>query len=109
MSRQCKKSLVDVVKTNRKEAGLSIRNLALKIGVSNQQISRWENEKDRIPLHRATAMANACGVRERDFRVQIDSLGQTVDYESECKSLLTMMDQVQLESLHSLLLGLIYK
>lgn len=109
MSKQKKKTIIDVTKQMRMDSGLSIRALARKTGVSNQQISRWEKENDKIPLHRAVAIASACGVREQAFWSQVGSLGQMVDYQSECKSLVSMMDQDKLKALHTIMLGLAYK
>ena len=52
---------IDVlIRTMRTRAGLSVRELAKKIGVVNQSIYNWENG-DRIPsAEKLLAVAEAC-------------------------------------------------
>ena len=98
-----------LIKNMRAESKYSLRGLAQKMGISNQLVSRWETEKERVPLHRVIAIGNLCGYSEREIRQRLDKSGQYVDYMSECKSLISMMDEEQLKALHTIMLSLVYK
>lgn len=47
------------IKTRRKELGLSGANLAQKLNISQQQISRYENGINKIPLNHLVSIAIA--------------------------------------------------
>ena len=109
LENKSRNSAANLIKSIRVDAGLSVRGLAIKLGVSNQLISRWENEKERIPMHRIVSIGNICGHSERDIRWRLGKSSQYIDNTSECKSLVSMMDDEQLRALHTIMLSLVYK
>ena len=50
------------IKEVRLERGLSRRDFGAKLGVSGQQIEKYENGKDAVPLHRLLTLASICGL-----------------------------------------------
>lgn len=60
-------SVAEIVKSKRKEAGLSQFQLAVKIGISPQSISKIENGHTKAPAHdtlKKLAAALNCDIRE---------------------------------------------
>jgi transcriptional regulator with XRE-family HTH domain len=55
------------IKDVRLERGLSRRDFGAKLGVSGQQIEKYENGKDTVPLHRLLKLASICGVPPQAF------------------------------------------
>jgi len=55
------------IKDVRLERGLSRRDFGAKLGVSGQQIEKYENGKDTVPLHRLLKLALICGVSPQTF------------------------------------------
>lgn len=49
------------VREARLEAGLTLVQLAAKIGVSYQQLQKYEAQKNRVPPGRLWLIAGACG------------------------------------------------
>jgi transcriptional regulator with XRE-family HTH domain len=47
------------LKARRKKLGVTGAEIARRLGVSEGQVSRWENGKDSIPSHRLKAMTAA--------------------------------------------------
>ena len=60
------------IKEVRLERGLSRRDFGAKLGVSGQQIEKYENGKDTVPLHRLLTLASICGVPPQAFWGQAD-------------------------------------
>jgi transcriptional regulator with XRE-family HTH domain len=60
------------IKDARLERGLSRRDFGAKLGVSGQQIHKYESGKDAVPLHRLIAIAAMCGVPSQGFWCQAD-------------------------------------
>jgi transcriptional regulator with XRE-family HTH domain len=61
------------IKESRLERGLSRRDLGARLGVSGQQIHKYENGKDAVPLHRLLALASMCGVSPQAFWSHADT------------------------------------
>jgi transcriptional regulator with XRE-family HTH domain len=55
------------IKEARLELGLSRRDFGTKLGVSGQQIEKYESGKDAVPLHRLLTLASICGVPPQAF------------------------------------------
>jgi transcriptional regulator with XRE-family HTH domain len=55
------------IKEVRLERGLSRRDFGATLGVSGQQIEKYENGKDTVPLHRLLKLASICGVSPQAF------------------------------------------
>lgn len=91
----------------RSSAQLSTRALGKKIGVTGQQISRWETKKDRVPFHRLMQISKACGISPLVVKKITLSVSSEVDYASECQSLVKLIDQDELKALHTIMLKMI--
>lgn len=73
--RQDKKRLVshdgqviaDNMKTLRKFAGLSLQDVGLILGVSHQQVQKYESGANRLPLQALPALCDAFGVPVEAF------------------------------------------
>ena len=55
------------MKEARLQSGLSRRDFGAKLGVSGQQIHKYEIGKDTVPLHRLLTLAEICGVPPQVF------------------------------------------
>jgi transcriptional regulator with XRE-family HTH domain len=55
------------IKAVRLEQGLSRRDFGEKLGVSGQQIQKYEIGQDAVPLHRLLKLASMCGVSPQAF------------------------------------------
>lgn len=55
------------IRQGRKRAGLTQQTLGDRIGVSYQQLQKYENGKDRIAVDRLSQIAGALGVPEQWF------------------------------------------
>ena len=65
------------IKEVRLERGLSRRDFGAKLGVSGQQIEKYENGKDAVPLHRLLTLASICGVSPQVFWSHADTAADT--------------------------------
>lgn len=61
-SQEFQKRIGEKLRTLRREAGLSQRDLALKVDVSHQQIQKYERGDNALPLERIQSFAEALGV-----------------------------------------------
>jgi len=61
----------------RVQRGLSRRDLGIRLGVSDQQIHKYEIGKDAVPLHRLLAFASFCGVSPQAFWSEADTAAVT--------------------------------
>lgn len=61
-SHEFQKRIGGKLRTLRREAGLSQRDLALKVDVSHQQIQKYERGENALPLERIRTFAEALGV-----------------------------------------------
>jgi transcriptional regulator with XRE-family HTH domain len=55
------------IKEARLERGWSRRDFGAKLGVSGQQIQKYESGKDAVPLHRLLVLSSICGVSPQTF------------------------------------------
>src|ERR1035438_10874589 len=65
------------IKEVRLERGLSRRDFGAKLGVSGQQIEKYENGKDAVPLHRLLTLASICGVSPQVLWSHADNAADT--------------------------------
>ena len=65
------------IKEVRLERGLSRRDFGAKLGVSGQQIEKYENGKDTVPLHRLLTLASICGLSPQVFWSHADTAADT--------------------------------
>jgi transcriptional regulator with XRE-family HTH domain len=65
------------IKEARLERGLSRRDFGARLGVSGQQIDKYESGKDAVPLHRLLTLASICGVPPQDFWNHADTAAAT--------------------------------
>jgi transcriptional regulator with XRE-family HTH domain len=61
------------IKEARLEQGLSRRDFGAKLGISPQQIHKYETGKDAVPLYRLLTLASICGVSPQALWGQSDS------------------------------------
>jgi transcriptional regulator with XRE-family HTH domain len=81
------------IKDVRLERGLSRRDFGAKLGVSGQQIEKYENGKDTVPLHRLLKLASICGISPQTFwsHGDISALGASVIRSAEDISTLQLV------------------
>ena len=58
---------VELAKRRREELGLTLKDVALRMGVDASDLSRWENGVRTPRAHRIAAWADALGLEPGDF------------------------------------------
>ena len=56
----------------RNQLGMNISDLAKKLSVSRQIVSKWEKGEKKIPDKRLTELAEICGIPEKYFSKELD-------------------------------------
>jgi transcriptional regulator with XRE-family HTH domain len=67
------------IRAGRRQRGVSVHELGIRLGVTYQQIQKYEIGKDAIPLHRLLELASMWGVPPQSFWDQADTAAGTTD------------------------------
>ncbi|MEQ1665176.1 MAG: helix-turn-helix transcriptional regulator [Bdellovibrionales bacterium] len=77
----------------RESTNLTMRQLAMQVGISHTAISQLENGKLDLPRARVEQIVIACGYKVEDFNKLLGVGSVVIDYRSECRALLNDMDE----------------
>ena len=87
----------------RESADLTMRQLAMQVGISHTAISQLEHGKLELPRARVEQLVLACGHSLEDFDRLMGKGFVEVNYRDECHSLIKSFDEDTLRSLFSVL------
>lgn len=87
----------------RESANLTMRQLAMQIGISHTAISQLEHGKLELPRARIEQIILACGHKIEDFEKMMGKGFVEINYKDECHSLIKGFDEETLRVLYSLM------
>lgn len=93
----------NLLRTIRESAGLTMRQLAMQIGISHTAISQLEHGKLELPRARVEQIVMACGHSTNDFDRMMGKGFVEVNYRDECHSLIKRFDEETLRLIYSLM------
>lgn len=85
------------LRTLRREAGISQRDLAKRLNLSHQQIQKYERGSNTLPLRRVTAFASALGVAPAVLvfpEIDTTAIGSAVGLSPEQTELLRLFEEI---------------
>lgn len=100
------KRLGNLVRNVRESSGMTMRQLAQRIGISHTAISQLEHGKLELPRARIEQIVSACGHSMVDFEKVMDKGFMTPNYRTECASLIKVLDDEALSLVYHLLVRL---
>lgn len=87
----------------RESSNLTMRQLAMQVGISHTAISQLEHGKLELPRSRVDQIIIACGYSISDFEKMMGKGLVEVNYRDECHSLIKAFDEETLRILYSLM------
>lgn len=87
----------------RESANLTMRQLAMQVGISHTAISQLEHGKLELPRSRIEQIVLACGHKIEDFEKMMGKGFVEINYKDECHSLIKGFDEETLRVLYSLM------
>jgi transcriptional regulator with XRE-family HTH domain len=87
----------------RQKSGLSLRQAATKIGISNCMISHIEVGREDVPKGRIGAIVATYGFTVEDFTAYLQGRKMPVDYRGDCIEIVKRLDPEKLKSVYALL------
>lgn len=87
----------------RESSGLTMRQLAMQIGLSHTAISQLEHGKLELPRMRIEQIVVACGHSMKDFELAMGKGFVEANYREECESLIRSFDEGTLRVLYSVM------
>lgn len=93
----------NLIRKIRESAGLTLRQLAMQVGISHPAISQLEHGKLDLPRSRIEAIVKACGHSTEDFDKLMGKAAVAPDYRDECLSIVKALDEETVQHLYQLL------
>lgn len=87
----------------RESANLTMRQLAMQVGISHTAISQLEHGKLDLPRARVEQIVEACGHEMADFDRMMGKGFIELNYRDECHSLIKSFDEDTLKLLFSVM------
>ncbi len=97
------KRLGNFVRNVRESSGMTMRQLALRIGISHTAISQLEHGKLELPRSRVEQIVLSCGHSMADFDKMLGKGFVTPNYREECISILKTLDEDSVNLLYQLM------
>lgn len=91
----------------RESSNLTMRQLAMQVGISHSAISQLEHGKLELPRARVEQIVRACGHSVEDFDRLMGKKFVHVDYREECLSIIRRMEEEDLMLFFKLLSKLV--
>lgn len=91
----------------RESSGLTMRQLAMQVGISHSAISQLEHGKLELPRARVEQIIKACGHSVEDFDRLVGKKTIPINYREECLSLVRRMEEEDLMLLFKLMSKLV--
>lgn len=93
----------NLIRKIRESAGLTLRQLAMQVGISHPAISQLEHGKLDLPRSRIEAIVKACGYSTDDFDKMMGKAAIALNYRDECLSIVKSLDEETVQHLYQLL------
>lgn len=93
----------NLIRKIRESAGLTLRQLAMQVGISHPAISQLEHGKLELPRARVEAIVKACGHAVGDFDKMMGNGAVALNYRDECHSIIKSLDDETIQHLYQLL------
>ena len=93
----------NLLRNIREAAGLTMRQLAMQIGISHTAISQLEHGKLDLPYARIEQLVTACGQTMADYEKIMGKSFVTPNYRDECISIVKVLDDQAVVHLYQLL------
>lgn len=113
MKRQWTNAISEVAKKQgsllrnmREAADLTMRQLAMQIGISHTAISQIEHGKLELPYGRIEQIVKACGQSMTDFEKMMGKTFIAPNYRDECISIVKTLDEESVSIVYQLLVKL---
>lgn len=87
----------------RESAGLTLRQLAMQVGISHPAISQLEHGKLDLPRARIEQIVRACGHTMADFEKLMGKAAVAPNYRDECLSIVKSVDEDLIQHLYQIL------
>lgn len=100
------KRLGHLIRNVRESSGMTMRQLALRIGISHTAISQLEHGKLELPRSRVEQIVLACGHSMHDFEKLLGKGFVAPNYREECISIIKTLDNDSVSLLYQLLVKL---
>lgn len=100
------KRLGSLIRNVRESSGMTMRQLALRIGISHTAISQLEHGKLELPRSRVEQIILACGHSKADFDKLLGKGFIAPNYREECISIVKTLDEDSVNILYQLLVKL---
>lgn len=100
------KRLGNLIRNVRESSGMTMRQLALRIGISHTAISQLEHGKLELPRSRVEQIVLACGHSMIDLERMMGKGFVAPNYRQECISIIKSLDEDSVRLLYHLLMKL---
>jgi transcriptional regulator with XRE-family HTH domain len=87
----------------RESSGLTMRQLAMQVGISHPAISQLEHGKLELPRYRVEQIVTACGHSMTDFDKMLGKGFVSPNYREECISIIKALDDDTIRLFYQLL------
>lgn len=93
----------NLIRKIRESAGLTLRQLAMQVGISHPAISQLEHGKLELPRTRIEQIVRACGHTMADFEKLMGKAAVAPNYRDECMAIVKSLDEELVQHLYQVL------
>lgn len=93
----------NLLRNIRESAGLTMRQVAMQVGISHPAISQLEHGKLELPRSRVEQIVLVCGYKIEEFDRILGNGSVCPNYRTECESIIKTLDEETLHLLYRLL------